>query len=177
MRKLIPILLITALLFNVCGYYMTFNMIGKASKRQYHQHIYYSSLANTTDFIILNGEIKSANAPFSWMEDDDFVYYGKNHEIIKTQKQQISNIFYCLNNKKDEQLFTQFKDYLKLGKDANAPYQQKGKSFFVQILKDVIRDRQKTPLCNKDVGDGNYYYFFSIQTSAINNIFVPPEIS
>jgi len=177
MRRLLSIFLISALLFNILGYYLAYQITVKGYKRHYHEHIYYSSYDNTENIIISDGEIQSDNAYDNWFEEDDFYYHGKKYEIIKIKKQGSNNIFYCVKNKEQEQLKAFFKEYLTRHDDSNTPYQQKSHKLLVQIIKEAIPEHKKPLLFLKDIKDRNFYYFFSVQTTVGNNIFVPPKVS
>lgn len=177
MRRLLSIFLISALLFNILGYYLAYQITVKGYQRHYREHIYYSNYDKTEDIIISDGEIQSDKACDNWFTEDDFYYHGKKYEIIKVKKHGRNTVFYCVKNKEKEQLLARFKEYLIHHEDSNTPYQQKSNNIIVQIIKEAVPEYRKPLLFPKDIKDRNFYYFFSVQTTVVNNIFVPPKVS
>ncbi|HOY30643.1 MAG TPA: hypothetical protein PKW80_02075 [Bacteroidales bacterium] len=163
------------MLFNIFGYYLAFQITVRGNKRHYREHIYYSSYDNTEDIIISGGEIQSENGYNNCNEEDEFYYHGKKYEIIKIKKQGSNNIFFCVKDKKKEKFLAFFKEYLIHHEDSNTPYQQNSHNFVAHIIKDAVPEHRKLLLFPKDINDRNFYYFFSIQTAILNNIFVPPK--
>lgn len=176
MRKLLSIILISALLFNVFGYYFTFIIIQKGYKKQFRKHISYNtSTENTEILIISDAEIHQHNSPFKWMEEDEFRYHGKMYDIVKSEKQGDNNIFHCVNDKNEEKLLARYENYLKHHTDSNAPYQQKSHSLLSQIIKEAVFEYNSVKNLSSDVREILFVYFFSVQTSTLSKVFKPPK--
>jgi len=176
MRRLLSILLVSAFLFNGFGYYLTYRIIEKGYKKHFRQHIKFNSTTENTEVLVISDtEIQSKNSPFKWMEEDEFRYHGKMYDIIKSEKQGNNNIFYCVNDKNEELLLSRFENYLKHHEDTNTPYQQKSHRILVQIIKEAIPEHPNIFLFSEDISNRNFCYFFSVQTTVINNIFIPPK--
>ncbi len=178
MRRLLSIFLISALLFNIFGYYFTIQIIQKGYKKQFRKHIRYNANDENTEMLVISDAIiQQRNSPFKWMEEDEFRYYGKMYDIVKSEKQGDTNIFYCVNDKNEEKLLARFENYLKHHADPNLPFQQKSHRILVHIIKEAIPEHLKIIPFSVDISDCKFCYFFSVQTVIINNIFIPPKVS
>lgn len=178
MRRLLSIFLISALLFNIFGYFFTFRIIQKGYKKQFRKHISSNANEENTEILVISDAvIQQRNSPFKWMEEDEFRYYGKMYDIVKSEKKGDQNIFYCVNDKNEEKLMARFENYLKHHTDSNLPFQQKSHHLLSQIIKQAVCDLKTTQNIPGDINEILSVYFFSIQTVVLNNIFIPPKIS
>jgi hypothetical protein len=177
-RRIFSVFVLIVMLFNISGYFFTFYLIQQEYKKQFRKYIcQHVSPENSELIIISDAEIQRPGSAFKSMEENEFRYQGKMYDIIKSEKRGNNNIFYCVNDKNEEQLLARFEDYLKHHDDTNAPYQEKSNRIFFQIIKQAITEYANIFLFPKDISNNNFCYFFSVQTVIINNIFIPPKVS
>lgn len=178
MRRLLSILLISALLFNIFGYYFTFQIIQQGYKKQFRKHISCSANSENTEILVISdAEIRQHNSPFKWMEEDEFRYYGKMYDIVKSEKKGDQNIFYCVNDKNEEKLMARFENYLKHHDGTDFPFQQQSNRLLNLIIKQAVCELKTIQNIPGEIHEMLSVYFFSIQTVVLNRIFIPPKVS
>mgnify|MGYP001366550868 CR=1 FL=1 len=176
MKRLLSISLVIIFLFNIFGYYLTFQIIEAGYKKNFRLQILNNITSDNIEILVIpDNEMHSKHTPFRWMESDEFKYYGKMYDVIKHEKQGTNNIFYCINDKNEEQLFVRFEDFIKHGETSNLPYQQKSRSIISTIIKDAVNNPQKLGSFPQKKFDYKFYYFFSVQTAVVSEIYVPPK--
>jgi len=175
-RRLIPLFIIVLLMFNISGYYFTALMIQKGYKKQFRKHIRCNANEENTEILVISdAEIQRHDSPFKWMEEDEFRYYGKMYDIVKSEKQGDTNIFYCVNDKNEEKLLARFENYMKHHTDSDLPFQQKSNHLLSQIIKQAVCESKTIQNLPVEIHEMLSEYFFSIQTTILNKIFIPPK--
>lgn len=175
-RRLISIFIVVLLMFNISGYYFAFQMVYTGYKKQFRKQISsHSNNENTEVLVISDSEIRQHNSPFKWTEEDEFRYHGKMYDIVKCEKQGDNNIFYCVNDKNEEKLLARFEDYMKHHTDSELPFQQKSNHLLNQIIKQAVCECKSIQNMPVEIHEILSVYFFSVQTTILNKIFIPPK--
>jgi len=176
LKRVVSILLILALFFNVFAYFLAYRIEIKGLNRHYQEHIYYSSFGTTEDFIILNGEIQSNKVQNDLFENDDLLYYGKKFELITAEKHGGNNILISIKDNELEKRQVSFNNNLIHLNKSKTPLPQKNHRLIIPVFKVPVAEKNTIPLFSKDVKSGAFY-FYSVQTAVLNDIFVPPRFS
>ncbi len=139
LKRLVAISFLLLLLFNAFGYYLLFGYEQAQARRQAVQTL--QEIPESAFMVV-----KMLVSPYAHVEDRDFEYVegefkrdGKTYNFVKKRIVNDTLELYCLNNQRQDQLTTQFNDFIKEnflnGKTSqNTPTKQLFKSF----LKDYI---------------------------------------
>jgi len=176
MRKLISLLLLIAVLFNIAGYYFTFLIIQQGYKRDFITHL--KNDASTKDVLLLrisDEEIRSGVSNFKWTEENEFVFQGKMYDVISRQKQGNMNIFRCLNDNREEMLMAKYEGIIKHKTDTALPYKQKGSRLYSQIVKEAAMEKWKYILFYTNISQINTQYSYSLTTFIVSPPEKPPQ--
>ncbi|MEI6123867.1 MAG: hypothetical protein WCQ95_09565 [Bacteroidota bacterium] len=177
MRKLLSILLVSSILFNTCGYYFTFVIIKQGFRHDFRHHLNFAATKNDrVQLAITDAEIKAVHSQFRWMEQDEFRYKGKMYDVINSQKHGDTNLFVCLNDKKEEAMLAKYEGFVKHHIDSNLPYRQKSAQLLLQIVKEATCEKQKQPLFFVVIANCKSEYKFSLRTFITAPIEKPPNI-
>jgi hypothetical protein len=177
MRKLLSLLLLSAVLFNICGYYFTFLIIRQGYKHDFISHLKFD--AANKDVLVLRiseEEIQSGHSGFKWTDDNEFTYQGKMFDLISNEKQGDTNIFRCLNDKKEEMLLAKYEGLVKNHTDAALPYKQKSSRLYNQIVKEAATEKLKRIMIFTVFSELITRYTYSLITFIISPIERPPNI-
>jgi hypothetical protein len=165
MRKLISILLLTSILFNISGYYFTFLIIRQGYKRDFINHLRHDNYSEAVLVLrITDDEILSEHSSFKWMEDNEFRYQGKMYDVISSEKQGNVSVFHCLNDSKEEALMAKYEGLVKHHTDMSLPYKQKSSQLLQQIVKEAATEKRSTLLLFASFNRITPIYSFSLNT-------------
>jgi hypothetical protein len=91
---------------------------------------------------IQNSEFRIQNSEFSRyfhrIDKGEFRYKGKMYDIVKEVKTNESVIFYCINDKKEEQLLSQFSEQIKNSIGSDSPIGKMMKKLINYSLNDLF---------------------------------------
>jgi hypothetical protein len=165
MRKIISILLLTSILFNITGYYFTFLIIRQGYKRDFINYLKFEKDSKAVMTLrITDEEICSVNSEFKWMEDNEFKYQGKMYDVISSEKQGNMNIFRCLNDKNEEKLIAKYEVIMKNHTQSGLPYKQKSNQLLRQIVKEAALDAVRNDVFLTSFNKITYRYSYSLST-------------
>jgi hypothetical protein len=175
-RRLISIILLFAILFNICGYYFTFIIIKQGFRKDFITELKYAIHEKSIVIIsITDQEMDSGKSSFKWTEDEEFSYQGKMFDVITQQKQGALNIFRCLNDKNEEILLSKYEDLVKRHTDAGLPYKQKSQQLINQILKEAAIEKKIPDLFFAFFNEFISAYSFSLHTFSLLPLEQPPK--
>jgi len=100
LKKVFAVSVLVLFLFNTLGYYFIFQIF-KYKVRKEIEHVSYSGSASFTVLQILN---PSLDPDFKRIERKEFRYRGSLYDIIKEERSGDMTIFYCIHDKKEENL-------------------------------------------------------------------------
>jgi hypothetical protein len=176
MRKLISILLLTAILFNISGYYFTYLIIRRGYQSDFIRHLKLDK--NNQALLTLritDSEIRSEASAFKWTEENEFRYRGKMYDVISHEKKGSVNIFRCLNDSKEEALMAKYEGLVKHHTDMSLPYKQKSSQLFQQIVKEAAIEKHRTLLLYASNSNIFTTYRYSLSTFILLPSEPPPK--
>jgi hypothetical protein len=105
-EKLSSLLLVIILLFNVCGYYIFFNVVQNNIRHDIKEQI----RAGMTESELTMIEITVQNeAEIRWIEHNrEFTYRGNMYDVVKIKPVRDGKILYCINDIRERKLITDF---------------------------------------------------------------------
>lgn len=110
MKSTVSFFLLIIFLFNTIGYFVVFkisqNQIRKEVKREIKMRLNDSDLHS----IVFNkNELKKIN----WVKTDkEFVFGNELYDIVRTTDTGTTITYYCINDKQEEQLFTNLEEHI-----------------------------------------------------------------
>jgi len=104
--KLSSLLLVIILLFNVCGYYIIFNVVQNNIRHDIKEQIREGMTESELTMI----EITVQNeAEIRWIEHNrEFTYRGNMYDVVKIKPVRDGKILYCINDIRERKLITDF---------------------------------------------------------------------
>lgn len=104
LKKVISIILLGIFLFNIAGYYMVFEIMLKKVRTEMQNKL----TSPGEKYTVI--EIPDAIRPdqFFWIQTMEFNYEGELYDVVRMEKKSHSTIFYCLNDKNEEDLLRNF---------------------------------------------------------------------
>ncbi len=145
LKKSISIVLAFLILYNSLGYFIVFKSIQYAIRNEIKTNIK-NSIHEKDLFLIklTNDEIKSGKSGFRKINESEFIFLGKLYDIIRIKKKSDTNYFYCINDAKEEQLYTALSSHVERQTDQSSPVSQKTSNLLKHVVKEAICKDKKT---------------------------------
>jgi hypothetical protein len=104
--NLTSLLLVIILLFNVCGYFILFNVVQKNIRREIRVRIREGTRESELTLI----EVSGFNDPeIKWIEPDkEFTYHGNMYDVVKIARKGGKQLYYCIDDVKEKELIVDF---------------------------------------------------------------------
>jgi hypothetical protein len=105
-KKLVSLLLVLMVLFNVCGYYLWFNLAQNNIRNEIKAQI--RSGIQEKDLAII--EINKNNpSELKWLKaGKEFIYHGEMYDVVKSISTPDGNVYYCIHDVKEKKLISEF---------------------------------------------------------------------
>jgi len=138
MKKILSILFLVVFVYNLAGFFIVFKFEQYAVKSDIKSLLRKNIPDSKFEMIrISNAEIISGTSDFRYLDDNnEFFYKGRLYDIARSSNDGTTTVFYCINDKNEEQLFTQLEEHIQRNSDQNIP----GKSQTANLLKGMIKD-------------------------------------
>jgi hypothetical protein len=106
--KAAPLMMIIILLFNVCGYFILYDVLQAKTHREIKARI--NAGINEKELTVI--ELNSLNAAeIHWIEaDKEFTWHGNMYDVVKSDIKNGVKQIYCLNDTKERKLIKEFED-------------------------------------------------------------------
>lgn len=119
MKKAVPLFLLCIFLFNTVGYYIAFKAVQYEVKNEIRSEI--KSGIKTDELIVLTIK-KNDLSSIQWEESGtEMRYKGGMYDIVKSTQTPEAIIFNCINDAKEESLFTNLDDHINVHVATNKP--------------------------------------------------------
>lgn len=107
-RKYISIGILFIILFNIGGYYMWFGVMQYRIRKEIKQEI--RKGLNDNDLILF--EISdNSKTDLNWIEaGKEFSFNAEMYDVVKEKKLKNKTLYYCINDRKEEQLIANYKE-------------------------------------------------------------------
>jgi hypothetical protein len=104
--RLSSLILVSILAFNVCGYYIYFNLAQDNIRREIRARIREGSKEKDLTVIEISGD--SANE-IRWIKPNkEFTYQGNMYDVVKIKQRNGRKAYYCINDTKENKLIADF---------------------------------------------------------------------
>jgi non-homologous end joining protein Ku len=125
--------------------------------------------------IVPNSEIGVTGSKFRFVEENEFIYNNKLYDIVKKKSEGNNTIFYCINDKNEENLFSGLYEHLKRNCDQNSPTKDKSNNLVKSIIKEALPEKPKFLCCNITQTTIDFKYASLIQEQFITVLAPPPK--
>ncbi len=105
MKKFLPLVLITAILFNSGGYFYIFRVLQKCAKEEIEKQLLNGLDENDLTVIII--PLGRENQIHWTKTGKEFIYKGSMFDIVKTKVHDNHKYYYCINDIKEKKLVDQ----------------------------------------------------------------------
>lgn len=144
MRRLIPILLITAVLIEIAGFYGMYVIkqffIKEAAEETMHSK---EGIAAELRFAFKLKNNQPEEASFRWTDNDEFTYEGMMFDVSQKEIKGDSVILHCINDTDELSLIEQFKNLFNSKPDNKS---SENNSIFLQFLSNLFIPAEKTEI-------------------------------
>jgi hypothetical protein len=142
MKKIFSIILCITFLFNVSGYLIIFQILRSDAREEMKTYIKHNLREEEMEIVVVsNSEIASQVSTFKFVNESEFIYKGKRYDIIKKSKEANQTIFYCINDKNEENLFAGLNEHIKRNIDQNTNTKDKSNTLTKNIVKDALPEK------------------------------------
>ncbi|MGB3947378.1 MAG: hypothetical protein WBM13_05320 [Bacteroidia bacterium] len=109
-KKAFSFVLLAIFLFNIVGYFIAFKIVQHKVRSEVKTAIKQTLTANQLTVIEI---YKTGQNQLIWKEKNkEFYYKGELYDIVKTEEKTESIIYYCINDKQEEQLFEHLEEHV-----------------------------------------------------------------
>ncbi len=169
MKKFISYLLILGILFNTLG-----NLIVlKSMHYNIYKDIRTTYINNIPNHNLVKITVaKDAKNSIRFIEKDEFIYKDKMYDIVRTETNQNSVIYYCLNDTKDENLYSSLNTEVRKCMNSN-PVKSKTQQLLKKIATTLFYTENKNTVINsfKNI---KYSHTINKSKSALIDVLTPP---
>jgi hypothetical protein len=141
MKKVAAIFLLSIFLFNTVGYYIAFQAVQYQIKAEVKSEIIKGLPIDKLEIVIIS---KNNLSKVEWFENgDEMEYNGNRYDIVKITKNETSTTYYCMNDKQEEQLFSNLDNHINTHIAANKPVKnQAAKNLEKSVVKVYFQSKQ-----------------------------------
>ncbi len=106
-KKIFSLVLVIVLLFNLSGYFWIFKYNQVLIRSQVREWIRSGNAGSREEIVVLSFPLNSHE--FKWIDKKEFIYKGKLYDVISRKITGNAIIFHCINDKKEQALFSEYK--------------------------------------------------------------------
>jgi hypothetical protein len=134
------VLFILLFLYNSAGYTLVFTTLQYHArneiKRMIRQRVPEEQLEV---FAISRAEERMPDGPFQRVHEREFWYHGHLYDIVRSEQQNDTTIYYCINDIVEQKLFAQLDDHVRAHMGTEVPWEKgPAASALLSIIKDAI---------------------------------------
>jgi hypothetical protein len=139
LKKVVAVFLAFLIFYNVIGYFVVFKSCQLAIRKEIKQKIKNSVPENELIIIKFSTkDIANGNKGYKKINDHEFRLFGKLYDVVRKKTSGDTSILYCINDIKEEQLFSNLDSHVKSTMESNAPLRQKTNTLFKLIIQHAI---------------------------------------
>jgi hypothetical protein len=176
MKKILSILFLAIFLFNLLGYYFVVYLMQQSVHSEMKAFIKKNPPLDKLERLVISDKEMNSREVFKFKDDKkEFVYNGKLYDIVKETKDGTNTIFYCINDKNEEQLLAGLCEHFKNNFDQNGPAKDKSRQLIKNIIKEALPDSHSTIKSFQSLTFIFFEYHFELTNQFIPVFSPPPE--
>ena len=172
-KKIIPILLLLAIIINVMGIYPVFKLLQYQTRKERKYAIKNSVPTNQLHVIV----VSTANEnELKWVRPGkEFIYKENMYDIVRVQKIGDSTRYLCINDKEEKQLFAHLDEMTKKEmKNEKSPVKNSVKRL-LKVLSQIKIPNNQIAFLAKDNYKHNTTYLLNLTKGFKGEILQPPK--
>jgi hypothetical protein len=139
LKKFVSILLAALILYNMLGYMVVFQSYRFAIRKEVKRRIKNTVPENELIVIRLTAEdMRSGKNGYKKLDRNEFRLSDKLYDIVKRSATGDTTVFYCINDKQEEQLFANLDAHIKRQTDSNSPARQRSDLLIKNLVKQAL---------------------------------------
>lgn len=137
MRKTIALLICIIFLLNLSGHYIMFSIIRQQARSDMKAFIKNNLGDEELEKIIISdNDLTSSASQIKFIKKNEFIHKGKLYDIVRRKREDNQTVFYCINDKTEEKLFSNLDEHIKRNSDSSPV----SKSLSALILKILTKE-------------------------------------
>jgi len=143
LKKALAIFFLLLFLFNSLGYFIVFRLNQLEIRDQMHSELLQKTPNSSLTCITLSAK---NTTHLDWTEENEFVYQGSRYDVVRTEKKADGSVsYFCMNDSKEDELFSQLDQNLGNQLDANKMNTGKTGKLILKLLSfDYVSTFEKT---------------------------------
>ena len=139
LKKFVSIFLSVLILYNILGYIVVFQSYRFSIRREVKRKIKNALPESELIVIRLTAEdmLNGKNA-YKKIDKNEFRLSGKLYDIVRRSTKGDTTLFYCINDKQEEQLFSNLDAHIKRHLDNSGPTRQRSDLLIKIIVKQAL---------------------------------------
>lgn len=160
LKRFISFILLFIFIYNIGGYYIWFRL------EQYNIQSEIQNGSQKKELTLISVPLNDKSSIIWTEENKEFIYHGEMYDVVKIKTINNINYYYCINDKKEKQLITDF-----IKKDS---LQKKSENIIQKVIDNIYQTQAyKLIVYNQPVGID--FCMLSVNyKSNINDIHSPP---
>jgi hypothetical protein len=139
LKKFVSIFLAVLILYNILGYMVVFQSYRYAIRKEVKRRIKNAVPENELIVIRLTAEdMRSGKNGYKKIDKNEFRLSDKLYDIVRRSTTGDTTLFYCINDKQEEQLFSNIDAHIKHHLDNSGPARQRSDLLMKIILKQAL---------------------------------------
>jgi hypothetical protein len=172
LKKLAAIALLLVFLVNTMGYFVLFRYNHFLAKREMVSRIRNGDYS--ADVVLLKILNPERSAHFKRIEKKEFTWYGRLYDIVSERRDGDTALIYCLHDKKEQELLTDYTLYLRRKSDSTP-----ADNSIIALLYNLVTQALVTDPPNQAPGQATAVQYpvtqSSLETTYPVNTAPPPE--
>ncbi len=142
MKKIIAIVLLSIFLFNTVGYFIAFQSVQYQIKLEVKSEIFRNASLNELQAVTI---AKQNLNKIEWFEyKKEMQYNNERYDVVKIKENSNSITFYCINDKKEQELLVNLNNHINIHSAENKPLKnQAAKNLEKNVVKVYFQSKQQ----------------------------------
>jgi len=124
MKKAFAIFFLFVFLFNTAGYFLVFHAQQYSIKQEMRANIRLGVSDERVCAVTVDNHLLSSAGPVFELRGDEFIYKGKQYDIISRKTEGGSTTFYAVNDTQEEHLLSSLEDHIQNTADLASTHKQ-----------------------------------------------------
>lgn len=175
MKKILSIFLLSIFLFNTAGYYFAFKVVQWQTKVDMKTYIQSGQFNSQLTVISID---KSELKDLERIDEKEIKYKNQFYDIVFSKQTCTSVIYYCINDKQEENLFSYLNDHIKTHVSDKPLKNESGKKISENVVKlYFFNEKIEYPQFLIKSNNGFTPYYLNYNSFQLSTSTPPPEFA
>lgn len=172
MKKTAALFLLSIFLFNTAGYYIVFKAAQYSVKSEIQNEIRSGFDSDELETLIIH---KTNLTDIEWLESGKEMRYNNQlYDIVKSVETSTTITFYCINDKKEKELFSKLENHINTHVVSTNPVKNDSSKKLIDTVIKLYFSNQISFSLFQSESNSNYFSFNLIYTPALLEVNSPP---